>query len=115
MKNYLKSYTYLLIIIITLTLILSLINYFFSNEWLLFKIIIPIIAIFISSFVLGKDSKKKAYLEGIKFSLIYLFLATFSSIIMHNSFNIKTLIYYMVIIFTAIIGSMMGINLKKNK
>ena len=116
MKNYLKSYGYLFGIILVLTIILSIINYFTNKELYLFKILIPIIAIFISSIILGKNAKKKAYLEGIKFSLIFLLLSIIISyFIIHNSFNIKVLIYYFVIIFSSIIGSMLGINIKKNK
>ena len=116
MKNYLKAYGYLFGIILLLTIILSIINYFTNKELYIFKILIPIISIFISSIILGKYSKKKAYLEGIKFSLIFiLFSIIISYFIIHNSFNIKVLVYYLVILFSSIIGSMLGINIKKNK
>ena len=36
------------------------------------KVIIPIISILYSSIILGKNSNNKAYLEGIKFALIYI-------------------------------------------
>lgn len=112
-KKYLKSYGYLFGLIITLTIILSILNYFISFKANVIKIIIPIISIFISSIILGKNTQEKAYLEGIKFSLIYIFLATILKIIIKSNFNYKTFIMYFVLIITSIIGSMFGINLKK--
>ncbi len=65
---------------------------------------------------MGKNSKNKAYIEGIKFSLIYILLSIIISyFIYHNSFSIKSIIYYFTIIISGILGSMVGINLKKNK
>ncbi len=116
MKNYLKSYAYLFVIIFSLTILLSIINYFSNKELYIFKILIPIIGIFISAIILGKKSKNKAYIEGTKYGLIYmLFSIIISYPILHNSFNIKNIIYYLVVIFSSIIGSMLGINIKKNK
>jgi len=113
-KNYLKSYIYLLCILILSTIILSIISYFSNNELYILKILIPIISMFISSFILGKNIKNKAYLEGLKFGLIYLLLSIIINyIILHNSFSIKNIVYYLVIIFSSIIGSMIGINFKK--
>ena len=112
-KKYLKSYLYLFSIIILLTIILSILNYFIPFKSNIFKIIIPIISIFISSIMLGKSTQEKAYLEGIKFSTLFLFIITIFRIIIKISFNYKTFIMYFVLIISSIIGSMLGINLKK--
>ena len=69
---------------------------------------------FISSIILGKNTKEKAYFEGIKFSTLFLILITTIKIIIKNNFNYKTIILYFALILTSIIGSMLGINLKKN-
>ena len=113
LKNYLKSYLYLFGIIIILTLILSTINYFFIFKTKLIKLLIPIISILVSSIILGKNSKQKAYLEGIKFTSIYILLSIIISIITKNPFTTKLIISYISLLLSGIIGSMIGINLKK--
>lgn len=113
-KTYLKCYGYLFSLIFILTLLLSIINYLFNTTTPIIKILIPIISIFISSIILGKNTKSKAYLEGIKFISIYLLLITILKFIFVPTLNYKIIIMYLVLIFSSIIGSMLGINLKKN-
>ncbi|MBQ2873443.1 MAG: TIGR04086 family membrane protein [Bacilli bacterium] len=114
LKNYLKSYLYLFSIILVLTIILSLINYYITIPTKIIKLLIPIISIFISSTILGKNVKEKAYLEGLKFTSIYLFLSIIISIITKNPFTLKLIISYLSLLLSGIIGSMLGINIKKN-
>ena len=113
LKNYLKSYLYLFISIIILTLLLSVINYFFIIPTKVIKLLIPIISILISSIILGKNTKSKAFLEGIKFTSIYITLSIILSIIFKNPFSIKLILSYILLLLSGIIGSMIGINLKK--
>lgn len=112
-KNYLKDYLILLSIIIILTIILSIINYFIPFDNTIELICIPAIAMFISCIMLGKCCKQKAFIEGIKFSSIYLITTTIIKLLIHSEFNYKVIILYFLILFTSIIGSMLGINLKK--
>ena len=112
-KNYLKSYLILFTSLLILTILFTIINYFFIPNSNIFKIIIPIISIFISSIILGKNSKEKAYLEGIKFASIYLIIITIIKLILKQEFNPKVFIIMLSILLTSIIGSMLGINLKK--
>ena len=112
-KNYLKSYIWLIGIIIGLTIILAVTNYFIRLPVLTFKMIILLVASFISSIILGKMSKEKAYLEGLKYSVIYLVIVTIIRLIMHINFNYKVVIMYIAIVFTSIVGAMIGINIKK--
>ena len=86
-KKYLKYYGLLIGIIIILTLIISIINYFINIPINTFKIIIPIISMFISCLFLGKSSKEKAYLEGIKFSLIYIIITIILKLLVKTTFN----------------------------
>ena len=113
LKNYLKSYLYLFISIIVLTLILSITNYFYSFTTKTIKILIPIISIFLSTFILGKNTKSKAYLEGLKFTTIYLILSIIISLITKNPFSLKLILSYFILLLTGVIGSMIGINLSK--
>ena len=113
LKNYLKSYLYLFTSILILTLILSIINYFYIFPTKVIKILIPILSILISSIILGKNTKSKAYLEGLKFTSIYVVISIFISILIKNTFSFKLIICYLLQIFTGIIGSMIGINITK--
>ncbi len=76
------------------------------------KIIIILINIFISSFILGKTTDKNGYLEGIKLALIIIPIFIIFSLIT-SSLSLKVIIYYLIIAITSILGSMIGINKKK--
>lgn len=109
-KTYLKSYAYLLSMIIIFTIILSILNYFLKFPVNIIKIIIQIISILISSYILGKNTKERAYLEGLKYSALYLLFITIIKLILKTNFNYKVIIIYFLILFTGIIGAMIGIN-----
>ena len=112
LKKYLKSYLYLFSSIIILTLILSLLNYFYTFPTKIIKLLIPIISILLSSIILGKNTKEKAYLEGLKFTSLYIILSLIISLITKNPFTIKLILSYLLLLLTGIIGSMIGIQLK---
>lgn len=112
-KTYLKSYGYLFGLIIILTVFLSIINYFIPFKNNIIKIIIPIISMLISSIVLGKSIKQNACLEGIKFSAVYILFTTMAKILLKTNFNYKIIIMFISLLLASIIGSMIGINLKK--
>ena len=109
----------LLWMIISLLLSLVFINtlYYFNfittNTYKILEIIIFIINIFISTYILGKNTSKKGYLEGIKYSLIIISLFIVLTLLINEPFKLKILIYYLIIIITSILGSTMGINKKK--
>ena len=113
LKNYLKSYIYLFGSILILTLILTIINYFFIIPTKVIKLLIPIISILISTIILGKNTKSKAYLEGLKFTSIYITISIIISIITKNPFTLKLILSYLLLLLSGIIGSMIGINLNK--
>ena len=115
LKNYLKSYLYLFTSILFLTLILSIINYFYVFPTKIIKLLIPIISILISSIILGKNTKYKAYLEGLKFTSLYIIISILISIITKNQFTFKLVLSYLLQLFSGIIGAMIGINLNRNK
>lgn len=114
LKKYLKSYIYLFSIILILTIILSLINYYLTIPTKIIKILILIISIFISTIILGKNTKEKAYIEGIKFTSIYLIISILTSILSKNNFSFKLILSYLLVLLSGIIGSMIGINTNKS-
>lgn len=113
-KNYLLSYLYLFSIIIVSSIILSIINYLTTSPLTIIKVLIPIISLLISSIILGKKTKSKAYLEGIKFSTLFLLIITILKFILKTAWSYKTIILYLIFILTSVIGSTIGINLKKD-
>ena len=112
-NTYLKRYGYLFGIIIILTIILSVLNYFIPFKAETIKLIIPIISMLISSIILGKNIKEKAYLEGIKFSSLYIIFTIIIKLLLKTNFNYKVVIMLIALLITSVIGSMIGINLKK--
>ena len=120
--NYLKklgkSLLYIIIPSILFTFILTLLNYFdiiSYNSLNIIKYILFFISLFISSFIFGKFSNSKGWLEGIKYGLIIvIILLLFNYLVFNTPFNIKAIIYYLIILATSSIGSMLGINFKKN-
>ena len=110
-KNYSKAVLVSISMMIFLSLILTLFNYIniFSVKvcYVLLKIVI-FISIFIGSYLMGKNTKNKGWLECIKFSLPFLLL-----FIIINKFSIYKCIYYIGFIICSIMGSILGINTKK--
>ena len=114
-KKYLISYAYTLGIIIVGTFIITLLNYFnllSSNIANTLILIIVIASIFVGSFLLGKKSNKKGYLEGIKYSAIFILLLVIINLLFVKVFEIKSLIYFLIIVVSSTFGSMLGINKK---
>ena len=114
-KNYLFNILLFLIITIVGSIIISLLHYFSIldiNIINILKIALPIIAILVSSFRIGKGANKKGYLEGLKFGGIIILIILLTSIIL-KSFNIKSLIFYLILLISSMLGSMIGITRKK--
>ena len=112
-KIYLKSYLYLFISILSLTIIFTTINYILPTNTNFIKLFIPLISIIISTIILGKKVTSKAYLEGIKFTSIYIIFSLIIFIIFNNSFKITLILIYLLELLIGIIGSKIGINLNK--
>lgn len=114
--KYLKCFGILLLSIIIPIFILTIFNYFevFSNNIIdILKLVITLISILINSFYLGKSSKSKGYIEGLKFGILFIIFISLFNLIFINEFSLKIIIYYLLIIITSMVGATIGIN-KKN-
>lgn len=118
--TYLKNYGLRLlytIISILLSLLLATTLYYFNiinqNTYKVLKIIIILLNIFISSFILGKKADNKGYLEGIKLAIIIIPIFLILTILINETFKLRSLLYYTIITITSITGGMIGINKKK--
>ena len=107
------------IIILITTFILTTLSYFnIINEIITTttKMIITIISVLISGIILGKNSQKKGWLEGLKLGTIISIILLFLNIIgLNNKFKISNILFYGILLLTSIIGSMIGISKKKIK
>ena len=96
--------------IITILYYFNILN---DKSYEILKLIILLVTIFINSFLLGKTSKSKGYLEGIKYGVLLIVLLLVFTLIMYK-LQSKLLLFYPLILITSTLGSMIG-NVKKNK
>lgn len=104
-----------ILIILIGTIFITIFNYFniVGNNFIkILSLILPLIALGYAGFKLGKLSSKHGYLEGIKIGVIFVILITIINLIF-NDINWYNVIYYFLIIVSAVLGSMIGINKKK--
>lgn len=113
--NYLNGLLYFFIPF-TILLLIGTIFYYFdifsTNIFKYFKIISLIISCLVSGLFIGKKSISKGYLNGIIFSLIIILIFLISSLFL-DGIKWYQFIYYLIIMITTTIGSMIGINRKR--
>ena len=118
LKNSLISLLYIFSIIIVSTFLVTTLNYFniIGPKLLtIFKILIILSSMFTGGIIIGKNSKQKGWLEGIKLGLIVtVILILFKYLGLNQKFLITNIIYYIILIISCTLGSMIGINKKKN-
>ena len=117
MKKLAISLIYIVSSILVLTLLFTLINYFNvinDKTMSIFKIIIPIISLFIGGIYLGLNTKFKGFCNGLKLGLVFIFIMIILNIIFISNFELKNILYYLILLITTTLGSMIGINIKKS-
>lgn len=114
--KYLKSLLYILISILISTILITTVNYFdiLGNNIIKYlKLIVLVISILIGSIYIGRRSKSKGYLEGIKIGLITIFILILLNYLgFDNKISLDIIIYYLIILVSSILGSIIGINKK---
>lgn len=122
MLNLKNSLKYLAISFISILISLLLITIFYYYDILgsgvvnYLRLFMILLILFITSYKLGKKTEKNGYLEGGKFGLlnILVFLGI-SLLFFRDYFKLRLILYYIILLFTTILGSMIGINkTKKN-
>jgi len=116
LKNFGKSFSYSIGILLILTIILTILSYFNVlgvNLVNIFKIINLCLATMIGGFVTGKNSSNKGWLEGLKFGILFVIIVLLFNLLgIGSAFGLLNIVSYVIIITTSIIGSMIGISLK---
>ena len=92
--------------------ILSFFNILSNNIINIIIFIYPLLLVIIYSFLLGKSAPKNGLIEGLKFGGIISIMFLLISFITNN-FSPKIFIYYIIIISSASLSSMFGINYKE--
>lgn len=119
LKNIIFSLGTFILVLLVFTFLISFFSYFNimnDNITTIFKMFIPIISILTSSIYMGINSNKLGWLEGLKLGIIIcILLLLFSILGLNKNFKINQILFYSILIFTSIIGSMIGISKKKAK
>ena len=117
MKKFIKPLLYSFGILFIFTFIITLLNYIGIISGLtlkIIKVIIPIISYFIPGFIIGKNSDKKGWLSGIEIGLIITSILLIINVLFKTETSITLILFYLGLIIISILGSILGINKKKN-
>lgn len=121
--NYLKnvgiSLIYSVVSLTVLTFLLTFFNYFdiidggFFTFFLIFNFIF---SIFLGSFLLGRNFSNNGWFEGLKYGfIILLFVSVLDYFLFSFKFGFKFLVFSIIILFSSVLGGMIGVNFKKKK
>lgn len=115
-KNVAISTGYMLTVLLVLTFFMTLLNYFgIIGKGIVaaFKIIIPILALFIGGFKIGKNSLRNGWLDGLILSISFIIiLMLFNTLGLGNEIELRNILYYVIMTISCIFGSIIGINKK---
>ena len=102
-----------IIIIYSFFTLLYYFNFIDFSLFSILKLLTIMISFLIIGFILGNKVNKKGYVQGIRYGLIWICFLFFTAIILHK-FQLKSIIFYFIILFCSILGSVFGINKKKS-
>lgn len=115
-KDYLKSIGYMIFSLIVTLFLLTLLNYFNIISGTVVKVIgmiIMYILLFITGYMLGNKGIEKGYLIGIKYGSLFMVIVILINLIIFKSkFTFVSIVYYLSIILTTMVGSILGIQKK---
>ena len=115
LMNYLKSFIWSLGIFLSSIIILTIFNYFNILNGTILKVLelfIPLISIFIGSYKLVKTSNQKGYIEGLKYSGIWIIIFLLFNIITKN-ITLIGILYLILMILIGVFASILGINKRR--
>jgi len=110
--NYLKNILYVFVGIFISIIFVTILNYFsLLNGKVLnvISVVIMILALLVGGYLTGKKANKKGYLEGIKFGgIMIVLILLFNLLVFKNEFNLISILYYVVLLISSMIGGMVG-------
>lgn len=115
--KYLKALLYIFIPTIVITFLLSILHYFnILNSSIIdyLKLFTIILSMFVGGIYIGSKANSKGWLEGLKIGgVIIILFFIISYLAFDKGINIKNLIYYLILLASSTLGSMIGISKKK--
>lgn len=117
LKNFLKDSLISLLCLFSLLFLITIFSYlnlFNSKVVSIFEIIIPIFALALAGYLMGKKASKKGFLEGIKIGLFIILLFLISCLIISGKITFKNTVYWFILLISSTLGSMVGINKKES-
>lgn len=119
LKNSGKALGISFLSLLLLTFLVTLFNYvgiFGLSLVKVFSYLTPFLSFLIGGIILGKKSINKGWLEGLKLGVIAIaILFIFNFLALDGGYSLANLILYMVVLLSCILGSMIGINMKKEQ
>ncbi len=115
MNKYIHSLAFIFGGILILGFLMTILSYFDIIGGLtleIIKLIIILISIFVGGFMLGVNSNDNGYLEGLKIGIVTCIMFMIYSMLIRE-FQLYDFLYYIIIIITAMFGSIIGINNRK--
>ena len=110
--NYLKNILYVFVGIFISIIFVTILNYFsLLNGKVLnvISVVIMILALLVGGYLTGKKANKKGYLEGIKFGgIMIVLILLFNLLVFKNEFNLISILYYVVLLISSMVGGMVG-------
>ncbi len=109
--NYLKVLGYYFAILIVYLVIISIFYYFELLNYNVINIISYIFVLLLQSFVgikISRIERKKGYLNGFTLGLLITVILSLITLIT-GSFTFKTLIYYVTLILSTMVGGIIGV------
>ncbi len=115
--KYFKALGYIFVPMLVLNLIISIFHYFNlmnGNMIDYIKLFIIAISMIIGGIYIGGKTTKKGWLEGLKIGLIVIFMFfVVGYLAFDKSVGIKSLIYFLILLASSTLGSMIGISKRK--
>jgi len=93
-------------------IILAILNLVGMKSYNIIILIIMIIASFIGGIKIGRMATKKGYINGLIFGFILIGILFLFSLFSKESRDISTVMYYLIILITSTVGSMIGVQKK---
>lgn len=115
-KNVLVNLAYFLLSLLVYLLIITTLAHFNVLSYKIISLIsfIYIICLFmLSGFRIGMRSEKKGYLSGLIIGVFNIILILILALVFRSFPEVKSLIYFLVLLLSSTLGGMFGINLKK--
>ena len=111
---FLRSLIVPLIAFLLIPLLISIFNLFGVNLNRIVLIIISSVIMLISGFFIGKKSLKKGFVGGGILGLVFVVLLIILGLFFKLKFSLGRFIYYIILILSSMLGSIIGINKKKS-